>query len=558
MKKNLFLVFAVLFGLAAFSQTTFSKAYHNSRFRAIPSLINIHGDLYFSTIDPTYGSTSLYKHSASGTLKFGLSVLDVFICTHMHKTNDNKLALTGWFRICDVGQTMQRNVLCKVDTAGNAVFTTTFQTRAFDDPKVCIQAADSSYLTFTDSLMFRHSKTGQFISKVNLGLNNITSAVLLPNGNILLSAAFAFQMQLVTISPSGVTLNSILVNDLFSKLYLYGGQKIMARATGGRMHKFRADLSLIATSSLTTGFTFDDFVYANDSVYSIMTNQGVPTYAVADTSFNLVSVSSTTTNLIFQTAIAMNGSKVAILFNGATTTNTSNYFVGLSSISKNGNNNFTNDVGIEAITADSTYSKCNTQFPPSTYCTVYLRPKVKIKNNGNTVINNVMVNCVAGPNICGDVYYQWPFTNLSLQPGDSATLLINQFVFRNVTSNSNTVVVNEDFCFFTSVPNGEADKTVEDNDLCQNFTFLVTSLKEQVKAELNILVSPNPFQSSFTVRSDVQINKVNVYNAIGALISSQAVSDIKTDIDCSGLPSGVYILKIEGENGIAIKKILKN
>ncbi|WP_188406490.1 T9SS type A sorting domain-containing protein [Psychroflexus salis] len=58
------------------------------------------------------------------------------------------------------------------------------------------------------------------------------------------------------------------------------------------------------------------------------------------------------------------------------------------------------------------------------------------------------------------------------------------------------------------------------------------------------------------MKSQQPIHQIEVFNLSGKRILNEAYQENQA-IDVSGLPSGMYILKIETENGSVTKKLVK-
>jgi len=55
----------------------------------------------------------------------------------------------------------------------------------------------------------------------------------------------------------------------------------------------------------------------------------------------------------------------------------------------------------------------------------------------------------------------------------------------------------------------------------------------------------------------VNISFIEIINIHGSLIKSQSIANNQHTIDVSDLLVGIYILRIYAENGIAMKKLIK-
>ncbi|AZA77196.1 T9SS C-terminal target domain-containing protein [Chryseobacterium sp. G0186] len=76
--------------------------------------------------------------------------------------------------------------------------------------------------------------------------------------------------------------------------------------------------------------------------------------------------------------------------------------------------------------------------------------------------------------------------------------------------------------------------------------------------EDQLKVYPNPVQDYLTVSFDQKILLVTVYNTAGQLVLTKAINDTKGSINVSGLPSGVYLVKVNAANDfVKTVKVIK-
>jgi hypothetical protein len=68
---------------------------------------------------------------------------------------------------------------------------------------------------------------------------------------------------------------------------------------------------------------------------------------------------------------------------------------------------------------------------------------------------------------------------------------------------------------------------------------------------------PNPVTNFITFEIDVNYLQVQVYNVNGQMLIDMKLKAGSNTLDVSALPSGVYIIKLNTEDGIAVKKFLK-
>jgi hypothetical protein len=563
MKKNLLLFASCLVFKGLFSQITFNHAYHEKNEMAQPYLVTINNDLYFMTMSMDVGSTSnyLYRHTNTGTLTYKLPVLNNYYPVTAFKTLDNMLLIAGTNQVCDVAPPVIGNFISKIDPNGNQVFFALDTLLSGDPVKAVTQHSDSSYFVFTDSMLYKHSKTGQFISKINLGIGNISSALLLQNGTILLSAMMGNGFCLVTISSSGSIMNLKPFAVPLRKLAFYNGQQIMGLSSFfGKLYKVSPNLDPIGNSGATSTLSVMDFACRQDTIYSVLSGNE-SWYSVTDTSFNSISTTSTGTEFFEQKAVCLSGDKTAILSDSRSKISYSfpeHYFVSLDMIDRMGNNNFKDDVTLLSVVADSTYTECDYYSLTNTYvCKTFLRAQVKIRNNSPRLLTSFKLNCFLESGVaCGGYFYQQLFSSLTVPPGDSITVITNTFVMKR----QGPVIppaMSVNYCFYTTLPNGTTDKTFSDNEFCQQFSFLVTSLDEQEKASLVLTIYPNPFEESLTLHSDIGLRKVELYNALGILINTTMVTGQEIKLSTAELNPGIYFIKAESEKGTAVKKVVK-
>jgi len=79
---------------------------------------------------------------------------------------------------------------------------------------------------------------------------------------------------------------------------------------------------------------------------------------------------------------------------------------------------------------------------------------------------------------------------------------------------------------------------------------------EEQENQIAVEVFPNPADSEITIQSEIsQIQSVSVYNAVGSLIQRSAVQSLRVQLDLN-MPQGLYLLHIETEIGLVVKKLV--
>jgi len=85
--------------------------------------------------------------------------------------------------------------------------------------------------------------------------------------------------------------------------------------------------------------------------------------------------------------------------------------------------------------------------------------------------------------------------------------------------------------------------------------------KDSNDSLLKIITYPNPFNSILTIEANtdslVRGKRLNLYNVTGQLYLTQTIQSKKTVLNVANLPSGIYILRIEGKKGENVYKLIK-
>ncbi len=110
---------------------------------------------------------------------------------------------------------------------------------------------------------------------------------------------------------------------------------------------------------------------------------------------------------------------------------------------------------------------------------------------------------------------------------------------------------------------GNYSVTVSNSTNCKSIVVVNLEVKncvatEDILAEANIEIFPNPIQNSLTVSANAMIQKVEISNSLGQVLLSQNADNQKFSINTSILPNGIYFTKVYlGENIFKEFKIIK-
>lgn len=72
-----------------------------------------------------------------------------------------------------------------------------------------------------------------------------------------------------------------------------------------------------------------------------------------------------------------------------------------------------------------------------------------------------------------------------------------------------------------------------------------------------VKVFPNPANDNWTIRSNQQINNIQIYDMLGKLVTDMDVQNNEVRIDASTLNTGLYFARIDAVNGKASVKLVK-
>ncbi|MBQ6156726.1 MAG: choice-of-anchor J domain-containing protein [Bacteroidales bacterium] len=71
---------------------------------------------------------------------------------------------------------------------------------------------------------------------------------------------------------------------------------------------------------------------------------------------------------------------------------------------------------------------------------------------------------------------------------------------------------------------------------------------------LKTVIYPNPANNVLNINSTSNINRVEVYNMMGQMVGMYEANDVNTQINTTSFANGVYMVKINTENGTSTKK----
>ena len=104
----------------------------------------------------------------------------------------------------------------------------------------------------------------------------------------------------------------------------------------------------------------------------------------------------------------------------------------------------------------------------------------------------------------------------------------------------------------------EADNSFTKSDLSSCLAYVYYTATNGINniATNQLSIYPTPAKNEVFIKSDLQIEKIEIYSLAGSLLLSKNNFDGK--ISVSALSKGVYLLKIYTDTGLAIRKIVKD
>lgn len=94
--------------------------------------------------------------------------------------------------------------------------------------------------------------------------------------------------------------------------------------------------------------------------------------------------------------------------------------------------------------------------------------------------------------------------------------------------------------------------------IAYNYTDMTTSIADNIVTEMqDVMVYPNPANDFIEISSEGTISELSILSDLGKEIEIFSVNDAKAQIDLSKLPVGMYLIKINSNDKVFLKKIIK-
>ena len=93
---------------------------------------------------------------------------------------------------------------------------------------------------------------------------------------------------------------------------------------------------------------------------------------------------------------------------------------------------------------------------------------------------------------------------------------------------------------------GQNEQMINQKD-CWRYNFPNVGVDDRLEAK--VLLSPNPVENQLSINSSSVINGVKIYSEIGSQVYDSPSNSVQVTLDLSDLSRGIYLVKIELENG---------
>lgn len=135
----------------------------------------------------------------------------------------------------------------------------------------------------------------------------------------------------------------------------------------------------------------------------------------------------------------------------------------------------------------------------------------------------------------------WNLANQPAVTGTSSTI--------DLSSYTGTV----QFAFLAS--DGDIDDT-EDYDFHVGVFEIDGTASNDAFAKAEFVIYPNPVSTVLYVQADVSVKKLTIYNLVGQLVKSREINN-RAEINVQELPSGVYLIEINGDTATETFRFIK-
>jgi len=171
-------------------------------------------------------------------------------------------------------------------------------------------------------------------------------------------------------------------------------------------------------------------------------------------------------------------------------------------------------------------------------------------------------------NLTWEIYEGFTFNYYRIYRGlTTATLALIDSVITGTTTYSDTTIITGDVYYLIQIVKTDSciatsnakDQTEIYNTSVSNLEeYTGTGIEENQLLESSISIYPNPASGNIQVKSEkLKVKSLEIYDMQGKHIKSIEINSYKTSVDISALAKGMYFVKAKTENGVAVKKFVK-
>ena len=100
------------------------------------------------------------------------------------------------------------------------------------------------------------------------------------------------------------------------------------------------------------------------------------------------------------------------------------------------------------------------------------------------------------------------------------------------------------------------DSIVELSSKTVTFYVDTKAAVQQVAQETSLNVFPNPASDRISVSCETEMRRVTLCNALGQQVLRVTPNAPQAELSVSGLPRGLYLLKVETAGGTAVRRVV--
>jgi hypothetical protein len=179
---------------------------------------------------------------------------------------------------------------------------------------------------------------------------------------------------------------------------------------------------------------------------------------------------------------------------------------------------------------------------------------LEVQNGGSRPIHDfVFFSAVQGSFNCGEGRVFQKVDSINLAPGALLQIPIQFFDYTYYYVDGGGTL---NRCFYIAAPNQQFDEISGNNNICLT---LLTNTREPLLTQAKIKVFPNPAKDYVRVQSEGNrsIQQIDLINLAGQRQNLNVTSRQNiVEIERTGWPAGLYLLRIRTEDGIIVRKVI--